>query len=266
MSIKNVGKIAIIVLSLGLVVVLMGLAESERKQVKFSDLKIRVEVTEGNTFVSNLDVESAVFAHGYQKGRDPIVNVDLRQLENQFDNMPSVKKSEVYYTLNGKLCVEIEQRIPIARVFTPTGGYYIDEEGYIMPLSDKYTARVPVVNGNIFLDYTSVKGLNVAKKTNLQKGNKQQEKLHEAFVLAKKFRDVPLWNAQFKQVYFNKSGDIELIPAVGNHIIVIDGAEGMDESLTKLLILYKEGLSKTGWNNYSIINLKYKDQIVCIKR
>lgn len=259
-------KIASVVLGVVVLLVALGLAESERRDVKFSDLNISVDMSEGNTFVSKLDIESAVFAHGYQTNHDPIVNINLRQLETQFDHMPSVKKSQVYHTLNGKLCVDIEQRLPIVRVFTPTGGYYIDEEGFIMPLSDKYTARVPVANGNLFLDYSSVKGLNVSKKENLQKGNKQQFKLHEAYVLAKKFKEVPLWNAQFKQLYFNKNGDIELIPAVGNHIIVIDGAEGMDDSLTKLLILYKEGLKKTGWNNYSVINLKYKNQIVCIKR
>jgi cell division protein FtsQ len=53
---------------------------------------------------------------------------------------------------------------------------------------------------------------------------------------------------------------------VGNHVILIDGVENLEESLTKLMILYKEGLNKTGWNDYKVINLKYKDQIVGIKR
>ena len=50
-------------------------------------------------------------------------------------------------TLSGNLYVDIEQRTPIARVFTPMGSFYLDQEGYVMPLSDKYTAQVIVVNG-----------------------------------------------------------------------------------------------------------------------
>jgi hypothetical protein len=27
-----------------------------------------------------------------------------------------------------------------------------------------------------------------------------------------------------------------------------------------------EGLNKAGWNKYKVINLKYKDQVVCTKK
>ena len=263
---KKLKEIALITFSILAVVALMGLAEKQRMDLKFEDLKIHVDVSEGNYFVDALDIESLVFSKGYQLKKEPIKNIDLRWLETLFDAMPSVKKSEVYYSLNGNLFVDIEQRTPIARVFSKNGSFYLDEEGNIMPLSKRFTAKVPVVNGAIHVDYESIVGLNFAHLDKNQSKNKQLATISQVYKLAKKFKSVPLWDAQFKQIYVKKNGDFELVPAVGNHIVLIDGVANIDQSLTKLLILYKEGLEKTGWNNYKVINLKYKDQIVCIKR
>lgn len=195
-----------------------------------------------------------------------MAHIDVKALEAQFDANPSVKKSEVYTTLSGNLYVDIEQRTPIARVFTPMGSFYLDQEGYVMPLSDKYTAQVIVVNGYLPIKYEQVEGRNFGSWNNEVSKGKQEYKLYQAFTLAKKFNEVPFWDAQFKQIYFREDGDIELVPAVGNHLILLGGVDDLDLSLTKLMILYKEGLSKTGWNHYKLINLKYKDQIVCIKK
>ena len=263
---KKFKNIAIIVMSFATLIAVLGLAESTRNNVKFSALKVDIDVSQGNYFVDELDIESQVFSYGYQTGIEPVVNIDLKTLEAQFDAMPSVKKAEVYTSLNGLLKVDIKQRTPLVRVFTRTSSFYIDKAGYIMPLSKKHTAMVPVVNGNLNIDYSVVEGLNFSKKNKLMETNFESRKLHEAFLLATKFKQVPFWDAQFKQIFFKPNGDIELIPAVGKHVILIGGAENIDESLTKLMILYKEGLSKTGWNNYKEINLKYKNQIVCKKR
>ena len=53
---------------------------------------------------------------------------------------------------------------------------------------------------------------------------------------------------------------------VGNHKIVFGGVENLESKFEKLMFFYKKGLNKTGWNEYSEINLKYKDQVVCTKR
>ena len=68
------------------------------------------------------------------------------------------------------------------------------------------------------------------------------------------------------QIYVDEKNNVELIPRVGNHNIILGDASDLENKLEKLMIFYKKGLSKTGWNEYSTINLKYKNQIVCTKR
>ena len=57
-----------------------------------------------------------------------------------------------------------------------------------------------------------------------------------------------------------------MIPRVGNHSVIIGDDSFLDDKFSKLFIFYREGLNKKGWNNYSSINLKYKDQVVCTKK
>jgi cell division protein FtsQ len=73
--------------------------------------------------------------------------------------------------------------------------------------------------------------------------------------------------AQMVQVYITEDKKFELIPRVGNHIIVLGDISDLDEKLNKLQIFYHDGLNRTGsWNDYSIIDLQYKNQIVCTKK
>jgi cell division protein FtsQ len=59
---------------------------------------------------------------------------------------------------------------------------------------------------------------------------------------------------------------VELTPTVGSQQIILGKIENYKENLEKLRLFYEKGLSKVGWNNYSVINLKYKNQVVCTKK
>ena len=86
------------------------------------------------------------------------------------------------------------------------------------------------------------------------------------YILASFVYKDPFWKAQIMQVYINNEGDMELIPRVGNHTIILGDVSGLEDKFSKLMIFYKQGLSKTGWNEYSTINLKYNNQVICTKK
>ena len=64
----------------------------------------------------------------------------------------------------------------------------------------------------------------------------------------------------------NASGDLELIPRIGSHIIVFGDYSDCEIKFRNLMSLYKNGLPAVGWNKYETINLKFKGQVVCTKR
>ncbi|CAH0336861.1 hypothetical protein FVB9288_02587 [Flavobacterium sp. CECT 9288] len=92
--------------------------------------------------VNKLLIENSDNVRSIQK-----VNLDLNKLETTIDSHAMIKKSEVYVTIDGVLKAVVEQKTPIARVFDNGKSFYIDYQGGKMPLSDNFTARVPLVSG-----------------------------------------------------------------------------------------------------------------------
>src|SRR5690606_38519624 len=87
----------------------------------------------------------------------------------------------------------------------------------------------------------------------------EQKQMMQLFSLANFINQNPFWNAQINQVFINQNGDFELIPRVGNHRIILGNTQNMDKKFNKLKLFYQKGLNNTGWNEYSIINLKFKN-------
>jgi cell division protein FtsQ len=90
--------------------------------------------------------------------------------------------------------------------------------------------------------------------------------LKDIYYLVEYINDDSFWSAQIDQIYVNNDDQIDLIPRVGSHIIHLGTTENLEGKLRNLLTFYDKVLPEVGWNKYSVINLEYKDQIVCKKR
>ena len=71
------------------------------------------------------------------------------QIESLLINHPSIKKATVYSDWYGNISIYVEQRKPIVRIQNKKEGYYLDEDGLRMPLSNNFTARMLLVTGNV---------------------------------------------------------------------------------------------------------------------
>lgn len=74
--------------------------------------------------------------------------VALNKVEQHFLDHPVVKSAELYTVPEGKLYIEIEERLPIVRI-QADNSFYLDEVGKVMPLSDRFTAKVPLFYGEL---------------------------------------------------------------------------------------------------------------------
>ena len=143
--------------------------------------------------------------------------------------------------------------------------YYIDHTGAFMPVSDRYTPPALVANGFIFNTYGEM-NVHIGTPKSDTAAVKIQRTIEQVYVLAHFLETDSFWSANTEQIYVNEFQDLELIPRVGDHRILLGDTTNLSEKMDNLFAFYREGLNKMGWNKYSIINLKYKDQIVCIKK
>lgn len=255
-----------VILVSGLVVAL-GFVESEQSHLRCKEPRILITEDPENNFLERPDIIRLLKDRGDSINGQPMSSVDVTELENVLNSHVAIAKSEVYVSVNGEVSIEVTQRKPVLRVFNYNSeSYYIDEEGKLMPLSDKFTAHVPVAMGHIFEPYAHRFNYTMADIVRSE-ALKEHSLLDDLYALAMFIRKDKFWEAQVEQIYVNSEKELEIIPRVGNHRIILGDASALEEKFMKLRIFYEEGLNTTGWwNNYSVINLKFKDQVVCTKK
>ncbi len=187
-------------------------------------------------------------------------NINMDKIEKIIEQIPFVKKAEVYRTKDNILGINVTQRTVIAHIFDKNGNnFYIDEDGYILPPSKNFTAYVPVFSGNIpHLDSLFGKNVNNKKLKN--------SVFYDIFILASKIREDQFSNDLIDMVFLKANNDFEFIPKVGDFKIIVGNIDNIETKLKNLKIFYKNVPPKVGWDKYSVINLKYSNQIVCTKK
>ncbi len=250
-------------------IVLLGFVEHSTGERPISDIKVRVHGTEGVHFIDEATIERAVLDQGNAVLGAPLGQVDLPSIEDRLRAIPAVAAAEVYHTMDGILHVKVRQREPVVRVFTRDGeSFYIDKEGWTMPVSEVWTARVPVVSGQL----SEIGVRDGVRAVALDGATDERVLSDDIHRLALFIRAHPLWNAMVDQITVDAAGVFELVPKVGAQRIVLGTAaqwpneQALADRFTKLEHFYREGIPRSDWRRYARIDLRFAGQIVCTQR
>ncbi len=220
---------------------------------------IRVTILDSNVnrFVSKEEVIGILNnSHLPPIGRR-IDSLNLNSIEELLNRRSAIKKSDVSIDREGLLNVFVTQRRPVLRIETPQGGFYVDDSQYVFPLVHTFTSYVPIVSGNIPI--------------NLHQGyrgtvDQEDRKWMTQIIKFGEFIDQnEFWRAQIQQIYISNNKDILLFTRVGNQVINFGSFDDIEYKFAKLDSFYNNVAPIYGWNKYSVINLKYSNQIVCTK-
>lgn len=254
--IGRVAKIGIWIMIASWFAVIMGFVSAEADEILCNRIDIVLNDTLQSRFVTRNDVRKILETSGVRLQGYPLAEINTRILEDRIEENPYIGNAEVSKEITGKLEVRVDQRIPLVRILPDEGtGYFMDREGVVLPLSEKFTPYVMLVSGH-------VPGLVPGDEP----GERSSERLREVFRFCSYLDTHPFWKDQIVQVYVNAMGEYELIPRVGAHQILFGGMDNWQKKLRNLELLYRQGFSKYGWNNYETINLKYTNQVICTKR
>lgn len=175
--------------------------------------------------------------------------LDLEGLESVLRQEAFIVNADAYIDANEILHIDISQRTPVLRVMGLDGSnYYLDAEGYKLPLSRHFTARVPIVSG----------GVSEYKNDFL----KNKNTLKSAFSVVQAARKDEFLSAWLEGIYVHNDGDLWLSGNVGDFKVIMGDDTRMDEKIRKLKTFFNDGLKITGWKNIETINLKYDKQVV----
>ncbi|MBO8437387.1 MAG: hypothetical protein IAC54_00610 [Bacteroidetes bacterium] len=209
-----------------------------------TDVEVAVLDSASVSFLAPADILEIVNSSGLSPVGKKRVDFDADSVEKQIKGNPVVETAECYVTASGKVRIDVTQRVPLLRVISPTGSYYVDTNARIMPLSKWVTAYLPVATGHISREYAC----------------------NELFRLAGFLDSDNKWGVQIAQIYVTASQDIELIPRIGRQLIVFGKISNFERKFKLLDELYSQAFSKTGWDTYGKIDLTYDGRIICTRR
>ena len=196
---------------------------------------------ENNLFITNETV-SKLLIQNYQGVKNvPKETLDLNELENALNSNPMIKSAEVYVAVNGTLNANIEQKTPIARVST-NASYYIDDEGFYMPLSTNYSARVPLVTGYI-----------------------EKNKLNNVYKVARKVSNDEFLRKNVFEIHQTINNTIYLKLRQCKFMVQLGNIKSLDKKINNLKAFYQKSQKEKTLNNYKKVNLQFDNQVVCTK-
>lgn len=137
-----------LVLSIFALIGLFVFAQSRSKQRTVDAIEVKF-LSNNNHFITQEMVNNLLiqnFPNATNVFKD---DLDLNKLEQELQKNEMIASSQVYFDANGVLNADVVQKTAIARVLTGNGSYYIDTQGGRMPLSDHFSAHVPVVLGKV---------------------------------------------------------------------------------------------------------------------
>jgi cell division protein FtsQ len=238
----------------GGVIVLLVAAIRNRKDKVCAGYEISMTNADGQWFMNKKEVVDILTGNGAValKGRS-LKRFDLRSMEERLKKNVWIRDAELFFDNNEVLQVKIEEREPIARLFTVTGNsFYIDSSCERLPLSEKVSARLPVFTG--------------FPTDKLRVGSADSTLLQHVKQVSLFIGHNPFWMAQIAQTDIVPGRKFEMIPMVGNHVIEFGDGTDFDKKFGRLLQFYRMVLSKTGMDVYERVNVQYDRQVIGVKK
>ncbi len=187
--------------------------------------------------VNKLLIENKKDAQSIDKDK-----LDLNKLEKALNTQEMIEKSDVFVSIDGVLKAVVKQKTPVARVFDGDDSFYIDYKGNTMPLSTNFTARVPLVSGNI--------------------NKKNNKDLAELFRV---IHDDVFLKKNIIGVQIMPNGSLLLFNRNYNYQIDFGRPIKIKSKFNNYKAVFQKAVLDSSLNKYKTIDLRFTQQVVCTK-
>lgn len=237
-----------IVLSISVLAVVV-VAMVKIPQRRCETILVNAHTQNESLLLAQSDVEGMLAEKGIEIVGKRIKDVDLTEVTAILEKSPYIKRLNFIHFSGKKLLIDYDLRDIVMHVYDRDGGqYFVDNDGSLVPFSSKMKDYLIIVNGNVGQTYKS--GTTVSKD------------LQKVLNVAQKILADDFYRAQFRQIYLNNQHQMELVASLGNQIILFGGDDNIDEKLNNLKVVYKDGLSRKGYNTYAMLDARYKNRVI----
>jgi cell division protein FtsQ len=241
MKLKRIVKYLFVPIFIGVLVFLFIFSNQRNTQKTINKIDIQFE-SEESYFLTHEIVNKLLIQNNERVQKQAKSVIDLYKLEELVLENPYVEKASLFFTIDGTLGSFIKQRQPIARILTSNLSYYVDSEGVKVPVSENYSARVPLVSG-----------LN------------DDSNLLELLVLLNKIDEDNFLKKEVTSIHRKDNKEYLMTVRSGDYRIDFGNLIEIDKKIKKLKAFYGKAFLDSTIQKYKTINIKYHNQVVGVK-
>jgi cell division protein FtsQ len=258
---KRIMHISFIVILIAGTIFLLAFTDMEHNKRSYKSFRAAI-INPSETAMITLDEINDLVTEKFGKIEgSPVTGIDLHDLEKTVLANPYISKCEVYQTMDGNLEMKVVVREPLVRIINENDiQFYLDYNGYAMPLSPSHPSHVLVANGCVKEYYFS------PDQTERPLSSfPDSSALQQVYPVAWYISQDEFLKSFIDQIFINENHEMELVPKIGSQAILFGNADDAKEKLENLKTFYQKVMNQMDWNIYKTINLKYKNQVVCSK-
>jgi len=218
---------------------LAGFTHKRHKAKKIESILIDYAQNE-QIFIDEATVNKLLIQNKIPVKNISLEKLDLNAIEKQVESHPMVEKAEVYVDIQRNLHTDIRQRKPLARVLGEEQ-FYIDSKGVKMPLSEHYSARVPIVTGL------------------------KENEIESAYKLITHINKDLFLKQNITQIKSYSEGRFGLKLRNQKFQIFVGKVEKLDHKFMNFKAFYIKAKKDSLLHQYKRIDLQYGNQVVCEK-
>ena len=174
-----------------------------------------------------------------------LADIDIDSIERMFNLFDKIERVNVNILTSGKLLIDVWPMRPVARIFDSAGqSYYINRAGKRIAAEPGYFLDVPVVKGDFSPTFPAT----------------------SLIPLIDYIEADPDWRDAISMIEARSLGDIILVPVIRGHVINMGDTTNFADKFRRLKLMYSKVMSSKGWDFYKEISLKWRGQVVGVRR
>ncbi len=242
-----------VILAVAVVGLAVGFVESSRAEQRVQGIRFVSDETVEDRFLRDEHLLDILTDRGAETVvGEKLIHIDLDALEKRMAEDIFVESCQVNVDLDGTLHVQVRECRPIVRIHQRGTAFYLGSRGQRLPLSEKHTARVPVLT-----DQASAKATYFRDPENWTVADSS------FFDLLRQLDADPFLRAFTGQLDVEKDGSVLLFPLVGQQIYHLGEPGKWEGKLVRLREYLHRIVPQRGWAAHHRVSVAYEHQIVC---
>jgi len=209
---------------------------------QYGQLDVLIEDQEMRQYVTALEIKNLIRQNNMDPSGKSKQSMSLQQIEKLVRCHSMVRTAECYKTVQGDVCVRLNQRVPLVKIVTGAESYFVDTVRKLMPVLESVKTPVLLVTGEV--------GRRMAT--------------HEITEFSEWLQDHSYWQQRISRVHVCNPKMVYLIQKDARATIILGDWKDTEQKLAKLRRWY-EADPNLHIEQYQMADVRFDGQVVGIK-